>query len=361
MQPLPPTQSLFPKRALSGTEILFRAVCALGWTVEHNLPILRHATESVLGSGPLFWIAFVEDEIIGRFHPTCDDASTWLRDLRKLARDASKRPDIRKQRKISSWLRKLSMDLRLSQAVAINQNFDVLHRLGFDLSHEMIANTEWSPDSAREKWTLKTPVTFAFAHGDEGSFKPVTTRGSSIDTCRIDLKVHLGKSFARQHSILYYLTLAYQFMHEYISHVLPEWQSGDPLEEEYLLAAMFLYYKSNGPDDGICVLLVGEADAKKGGEQRSRREFIKYSLAPRIGEARLSLRLLELALMNETRMSFTDKLAFLGLLNKVPPDNPKLRAVIWNLLKTQEIHVIYEKLKPTLRDGNPSLKILECG
>jgi hypothetical protein len=33
---------------------------------------------------------------------------------------------------------------------------------------------------------------------------------------------------------LFYLTLEFQMMHEYISHLLPAWNSGNALEEEFL-------------------------------------------------------------------------------------------------------------------------------
>ena len=51
-------------------------------------------------------------------------------------------------------------------------------------------------------------------------------------------------------ALLSYLTLEFQFLHEYISHALPVWTDAT-LEEVHLLAATYRFYAHSHPKDGI--------------------------------------------------------------------------------------------------------------
>jgi hypothetical protein len=147
------------------------------------------------------------------------------------------------------------------------------------------------------------------------------------------------------------LTLEFQMMHEYISHVLPLWNSQNPLEEEFLLAVMFLYYRARGSRDGL-VSLVREADQRMPGRHRVTRQFIKDELAP-LQEERLTELLLELAVLREDEMSAAEKLQFLALLKKVPYRGD-LKEEIKSWMQTLSVPALYQQLKNSMMtDTNP--------
>ena len=134
-------------------------------------------------------------------------------------------------------------------------------------------------------------------------------------------------------------------MHEYISHVLPVWNSGNSLEEEYLLAVTFLWYRSERkPLDGIHELLVRNADERRKDPHRDRRVAIWEGLALLAGERRLTRLLLELAVVDDMIMSKARKRRLLALFNRLPVADQNLQASITKWLRRDDLATILARL-----------------
>jgi len=118
-----------------------------------------------------------------------------------------------------------------------------------------------------------------------------------------------------ENALLEYLQLEFEFMHEYVSHVLPVWQStAKLLEDEYLLRAAHQYYWTLGrrlhrPE------LVDRADQLIDDYRRDRRRRIK-ELELLITAPRLSQIMVELALIPNETLSQEQKTQFLVRLSK---------------------------------------------
>jgi hypothetical protein len=170
----------------------------------------------------------------------------------------------------------------------------------------------------------------------------------------IELRVNTAQ-FIVENSLLFYTTLEFQMMHEYISHALPVWNSGNPLEEEFLLAMMFLYYRECGPNDGHA-FLVEVADERRADSHRNGRRLIRTELAPS-REQRLSQLLLELAVLDDDEMEVAKKRKLLALLKKVPfrkappEEDAHVRASVDHWIRTEGPLTLMDRLSDVFDEG----------
>jgi hypothetical protein len=153
--------------------------------------------------------------------------------------------------------------------------------------------------------------------------------------------------FALKHSVLFYITMEFQMMHEYISHLLPSWNSGNVLEEEFLLALMFLYYREEGSRNGL-VSLVREADRRRADRHRQTRERIKDELAAG-RERELTRLVLQLAVLDESEMNRAEKRKMLALLKKVPSQTEGIRRSFQDWLSDETAPGMYRRLSDAIR------------
>ena len=336
------TSSLFPGRErVEGSEIKFRAVCALGWAIHEHLAELRSvADELPIGLDVLHWIDFIEAEAIDKF--TAKHAESWPQRVSADLLALTKKSEVESFPKLVTFLEELAQHVTEPTALDPDAQLSEFNLRGFTLASQLVGDADWSTDRVREQWNRPAAQKWSWREDTAGNFQPVTT----IQKDEIQLRVNSG-DFTVKNALLFYLTLEFQMMHEYISHLLPVWNSGNALEEEFLLAVMFLYYRERGPRNGL-VSLVREAEERRADRHRNVRQFIRDELAPG-QEERLSQLLLELAVLDEEEMIRAEKRHLLALLKRVPlVEDAGLRAAIQSWIAQDGPVTLYGRLQTAL-------------
>ena len=239
---------------VEGPEIRFRATCALGWSLLERLPELRSISDS-LEVHWLDWILRIEIEVrrvLEQF--TSKHAGDWPEHITNALRFLAEQPDVRSFNSIAAFLKQVGEDVKHPDALDPALQLSCFNKRGFDLASRMFSSREWSTDFVRDRWRLGRPAAWSFRADECGSFQPVTSSSNDQIQLRVDTR-----TFDLKNAVVSYLTLDFQMMHEYVSHFLPVWHSGNTLEEEYLLATTFLFYRAERrPRDGIHVGIVPE-------------------------------------------------------------------------------------------------------
>ncbi len=234
----------------------------------------------------------------------------------------------------------LADDIALPASRDPTAQIDFFNESGRKLAAELIHDTRWSVAAVSDTWHVHKAHPWGFRGDKSGNFQPVTV--PSRDSLEIRVNI---VGFDLTNSLMYYLTLEFQMMHEYIFHVLPVWNSGNTLEEEYLLAVMFLWYRSERkPLDGIHSLLVRNADERRKDPHRDRRIAIWEGLALLTGQEPLTQLLLELAVTQEKAMSIALKRRLLSLLNRLPVNDEDLQRSITKWLCRDDLATILGRL-----------------
>lgn len=337
--------SLFPGRArVEGSEVKFRAVCALGWAIHEHLAELR----SVAGDLPIgldvpHWIDFIETRAIDEF--TAKHAESWPKRVNAALLGLTTKAEVESFPKLVKFIERLAQQVTEPKAQDPVFQLSEFNVRGFTLASELIGDPDWSTDRVREKWRRPEAQKWSLCEDTAGNFQPVTT----MQKDEIQVRVNSG-DFAVKNALLFYLTLEFQMMHEYISHLLPVWNSGNALEEEFLLAVMFLHYRVRGPRNGL-VSLVREAEERRKDHHLSVRRFIRDELAPG-QEERLCQILLELAVLDEEQMIRAEKRHLLALLKKVPlQEDEQWRAAVRGWIGQDGPVALYGRLRTALGSG----------
>jgi hypothetical protein len=337
--------SLFPGRErVEGSEVKFRAVCALGWAIHEHLAELRAiANDLPNGLDVVHWIDFIEARAIDEF--TAKHAESWPERVSAALRGLTTKAEVESFPKLVELIEQLAKEVTTPKAQDPVFQLAEFNSRGFTLANQLIGDPDWSTDRVREKWNRPEAQKWSFCEDTAGNFQPVTT----MQKDEIQLRVNSG-DFAVKNALLFYLTLEFQMMHEYISHLLPVWNSGNALEEEFLLAVMFLYYRERGPRNGL-VSLVREAEERRADRHRNVRQFIRDELAPG-QEERLCQLLLELAVLDEEQMIRAEKRHLLALLKKVPlQEDDQLRAATRSWIAQDGPVALYGRLRTAPGSG----------
>ncbi|MGH9584428.1 MAG: hypothetical protein ACRD4O_16000 [Bryobacteraceae bacterium] len=336
------TLSLFPGRTrVEGSEIKFRAVCALGWAIYENFVELRSIAEDLPdGLDVLHWIDYIEAGAIDQF--TARDAANWPRSVSDALLYLRTKAEVKGFPKLVAFFEQLAKSVTLPKALDPGAQLSDLNLRGFTLASRLIDDPYWSTHCVGQKWNRPGAHKWSFCEDTAGNLQPVT----SMQKDEIQLRVNT-QDFAVKNALLFYLTLEFQMMHEYISHLLPVWNSGNALKEEFLLATMFLYYRECGPRNGL-VSLVREADERRGDSHRKVRQFIMDELAP-AQERRLSQLLLELAVLDDREMIPAEKRHLLALLKKVPlQEDVQLRTSMQSWIAKDDPPTLYGRLRAAI-------------
>ena len=336
------TSSLFPGRErVEGSEIKFRAVCALGWAIyEHFAELRLIANNLPHGLDVLHWIDFIEGGSIDQF--TANDAGGWPQSVSDALLYLTTKAKVKRFPQLVAFFKQLAAEVVTPKALDPVSQLSEINSRGFELACRLINDPHWSTNWVGEKWSRPAPQKWSFCEDTVGNFQPVTT----IAKDEIQLRVNTA-NFDLKNALLFYLTLEFQMMHEYVSHLLPVWNSGNALEEEFLLAIMFLYYRERGPRNGL-VSLVREAEERRNDSHRGVRQFIRDELAP-TQEQKLSQLLLELAVLDDEQMKPAEKRHLLALLKKIPlQEDAQLRAAIGSWIAQGEPVTLYGRLRTAI-------------
>ncbi len=318
----------------------------MGWAIRKNYQLLRSiADELPLELNVLFWIDYIESNAIDKFAKR--DALTWSIQVASALSYHSGKSVVAAHPPVSNFLKLLASEVTQPGALDPASQFTDFNVRGFQLAQQLIQDSDWSTSRVRDSWQNQQQANLLFVKARNGNFWPAT---ASTRNC-IEINVNTA-NFDSKNALIYYLTLDFQFMHEYVSHCLPRWNSGNPLEEEFLLGVMFLYYRGRCETGGF-ISLVCEADQLRRDSHRLVRNFIKDELA--LGqEERLCQVLLELAVMDDAQMPMADKRHLLALLKRTTAQAEPLRSTMRHWIKTESISEIYAKLKTVLGKPKPS-------
>ena len=337
----PPPASLFAgKTRIEGAEIRFRAVCALGWAIRQKLSELRVICAGLPQNlNVSYWVDLIETQAIDQF--TAQHSSGWPLLVSHALQYLATRPQVAGVPAVAALFNQLAALVVTPKALDPVSQIQDLNRRGFNLAKQLIDDSAWSSALVQSRWARTVPSPWEFREDSIGNFRPVT----AMDKSRIELRVNTAE-FEIPNALHYYLTLEFQMMHEYISHLVPVWNSGNALEEEFLLAMTWLYYRAHGPHEGL-VSLVREADERRADPHRSARHYIEEELAPG-SEPRLTQLLLELAVLQEGEMKAAEKRHLLALLKKIPLQEDSLRETVRGWIESDNPLELYAKLKTVI-------------
>jgi hypothetical protein len=351
--PVDITESLFGEgKNIEGPEIKFRALCAVGWALYHNLPKLR---DICLGNDEHFgyfvdWIGRIEKETVKNFDGLVTRHLNDWPDVicRILKLFGSQGPDDL-DTEIKHFMTSTADQVISPEALSPTYQINCFNQMGFDLATQMIGDCDWSTHFVASRWGKTIPSHCKFTENDSGGIQPVTSfdeKGEKFIEVRVNTE-----SFPVTHSLPSYFTLEYQFMHEYISHFLPVWNSGGTLEHQFLLAVMSLYYDTERlPADGINFRLVEWDDQRRNDSDREPRLHIRGHIARLVGEKRLSRKLLELAVLHDNEMAGGFKREFLSKLKRLTAPNAEIRSAIAGWFDTHDVMGTYKCLQKAIVD-----------
>lgn len=352
------TKSLFrPTSDAQGPEIKFRAVCALGWAWHNCLSDFRLTCErrNRRKIEWMQWFSFIEAEMLTTINQfSSRNLNTWPTEIcDKLLRIKSE-PKFDDSPSVAAFVHTLADLICSPEALNPVSQFGYFNRRGFDLATEMIFAPEWSTPLVQSYWELKEPLPCRLAESIKGKFQPITFRDDEFaKAAYIEIRINTNSDLLPI-SLPAYLALEFQMMHEYISHVLPNWESGGILEHCFLMPIMEKYFRSRHQDGTVGYFIDQlEKECLNDGDYLGRynvRNHISYILGDRV----LSRVLLELAVLPEDTMPKDRKIAFLDMLYSLPvPGGDRMAGIdnriIMRLLQQPLITKAYKVLQKAFR------------
>jgi hypothetical protein len=216
--------------------------------------------------------------------------------------------------------------------------------------------------TARARWQQCSQLTAISWRtlGSVGAFRPLTQLAHDIGASegRFELQVESScKTFRREGALSLFLTLDFQFLHEYISHVLPVWASdSNVFEEVYLFAITYLFNQiQRSPHSIINSSLVVLADQVRNDRNYRRRRLRVENLGDWVGAHHLSRFLLDVAMMEDPEMTPPQKKQLLTLLSKLPHVNEALQKEIEEWIRTLSPADVHHRLRLIYIPDDPRL------
>ncbi len=220
-------------------EICFRAACALGWAIDQNFPQFWDMTEDHLKPWSMEgWIDFLAARVLGDLHASAPYGEEMPGRLAEHLKFLSGDFAVRERAGGSEFLLEVASKITDPGACDPIAQVKALHDRGFELASRMVKDPKWSSQVAADGWgpNRKRSVRCLEENGT-GTFIPQTLPTEILFRVQSRCEV--------RSALLEYLILEFEFMHEYVSHVLPVWKSaGGRLEEELLMEAANRYYRS---------------------------------------------------------------------------------------------------------------------
>jgi hypothetical protein len=187
------------------------------------------------------------------------------------------------------------------------------------LAGDMLRDPDWSTASVAAHWDgiPVYGVSYRFVP-NSASFYPVTDPDQKHITFKIEK--YFG-AFNVKYALLSYLTLEFQFLHEYVSHALPIW-SDPALEEVMLLSSTYDWYPRSSPADGVRSFLVNKRRAKSPDRFADWRDRFK-DFSDVVGREKYSRFILTLATIPHEEFSPSAKDNLLLKMSDLPLRNPQ--------------------------------------
>jgi hypothetical protein len=320
-------QSIFPNLSVPNIrELLFRSCCVTGCSVAQQLSRLRMVADSRPDDSlppPIPWrrvldnldsAVFGQNDAWTTGGSTLEATMTWTRQaVESLANLLSATPG---QAEVGEVLSDIASAITAKSCDQIHQELEEINQRSYGLVAECVRNLGGPP--AKSRWESCQPAELRFdQRPDIKSFVARTTADRS------QIVIQVGDRPFTLHS---YLTLEYQFYHEYLSHIFAVWDSEDAMFSEGDLAALekWTYPKLLG--FGFPVLLLNKrereflVDSKgKIGDWGHRQEEMEHEIRGHWAqEDTLTRLLLNLAALPADKMAFTARERFLDMLHYLP-------------------------------------------
>lgn len=257
------------------------------------------------------WIELISKELES-YKPTYDFSNIWIADMHAKLTALASGPAGRGEPPVQSLLFKICSELPNADASDIQLQLEQFNSDGYRVAGEMLTDPDWSTPTVSARWGTipKYTVAIDFEAGAR-TFYPVTVNRDQ----RILLKVE-PTSFDPAFGLLSYLTLEFQFMHEYVSHALPIWINGT-LEEVLLLAVTYRFYPLSQPIDGFRSVLANTLRESRKDQYSTARDRVS-NFAGQIGQKQFSRFILTLANTDEAALSKTKKVNLATKLKSLP-------------------------------------------
>lgn len=291
-----------PPTKEDGSRIHFRAVCGVGWVLSRHLSELRDICDlQTTGREYLDWIELLSKELLESYHPTYAASDVWIGDIKARLTALTSGPEGRGEPAVQEFLDRIFGELSSPEASDLQYQLDTFNEDAYRVAGEMLTSESWSTASVSKRWATipQFKVSIDFEKG-ASSFYPVTDR----DGPRIFLKVE-PFAFDPKLSLLSYLTLEFQFLHEYVSHALPAWVDAN-LEEVHLLAATYRFYAHSLPKDGIRSFLSETLRELRRDEFSVSRNRV-LNFAAQMGQEQFSRFMLSLSITDNEQVSQAEK------------------------------------------------------
>jgi hypothetical protein len=349
-------------------EILFRSLCAVGWSLQKHLQDLRSVCDQ---EGLKSWMDIIEDiniEAVQSYERQANSKeanhlTAWAQlKVEVLVQFYKNRADPASL-ELSRVLQEIADDIVFADLSQLKKQFDEVNQRAYQLAQQYIES--YGGTHAKEHWKScqLAPIEFEKMPSQQ-SFCPVT----SIDNNKKIIKIQFGAQGG--YYLLSYLILEFQLFHEYISHIFPIWdnpEKGRTFSEAYLFYLELYFYRQDTSKQ-INFLLVSEEEKYRlryySEEQdrvwRSSREQIEYLCHRKwLTHERACFLLLELAAIDENIFSSINKHRFLAMLNQIykvdgankwnQNEKTEIRRLLAQPTDLQEIH---DRLRDRLRPDN---------
>jgi hypothetical protein len=297
--------SVFPDSGtIEGAEVLFRAYSAVAWALRPRFVDIRNACDAEGDEISWQWVVReIEKALFSHYPATTREADCWVDDMRARLKVLASGPVFRDLPRLISIVTELVDAIAQPEALDVPAQIAQLSRDGHALAGQLMALPEWASDLVRARWSVcpVLNVTPVLRSGERiRSIRPVTRLAQDRQRPEgtIELQVESSPAeFAREGTLFTFLTLDFQFLHEYLSHVLPVWISASArLEEVFLYAVAHLFNRDmRAPRDGIQPFLVILADEQRVDTQyRDSRRGVEVNLATALGAPELGLVIIQI-------------------------------------------------------------------
>jgi hypothetical protein len=335
----------------SRAEVIFRVLCSLGHSVESQWSALARAAESE-GKSWRRILKEIDDATIGQYKTSQATIQVLNKEV-ALARCIVQLITERYRNGeslLSDVLEEIANSITFASPEKLISRFEQMNKRGYELAQKCVL--EWGRPLATQRWEHCKLLPISFNRSRHREEFVLTTVREKPGAEAIIIQV------GRSHSFLNYLTLEFQFFHEYLSHVYPVWEEED---QDGLLSEAVLYCMQRQAYKvfGLSIRYFHLNDVVKH-DQDDMNEVTKLSvemeaqfLGKWIEGKRFSTLLLELAATAEADFPFIDKKKFVGMFTRIYYEgddwNQEKKEAVKKVLNSEnEFQQVYKELRQLL-------------
>ncbi len=321
-----------PRTKVDASEVMFRTICGMGWSLLQNLAELRALCEGKAGlDGWPAWIDRLQKAVIEGYQPSGGHPDIWIAEIIPYVESITKSSPCRDHPEIAAFLTRILLTNPDAHFNDIDYQLSTLNRRAHELAGEMLSDPVWSTDSVAARWNTipEYKISYEFEAGAT-AFRPITDQRGQKITIKVEQNF---KDFDLKFALLSYLTLEFQLLHEYVSHALPIW-SDTTLDEVMLLSSTYDWYPHSKPPDGIRSFLANKRRSRNPDAFADWRDRFK-DFADVVGRESYCRFILTLATIPDAEFSAAAKDNLVVKMSDLPLPNEKLHAEAVRLINVR--------------------------